>query len=118
MDCKLPFHTKLKSKIDISLIFTKGQTFSVYPIRVFFVTEEQQDNHQIAFAIPKKKFAKAHDRNQLKRLMREAFRTSTNKTPAVNNKKIIFLFTSSDLLSFNEIEKSMEKIFIKLNKQT
>lgn len=48
--------------------------------------ENGREHPRIGFALSKKKIAKAHDRNRIKRLVRESFRT--HRLPAID---MIFL---------------------------
>lgn len=67
---------------------------------------------QAMFVVPKRSFKKAHDRNKLKRRMREAYRL--NKAPFYEmvlsqNKKIIlsFLFIGKKIEEYKEIETAV-----------
>ena len=69
---------------------------------------------QAMFIVPKRQFKKAHDRNKLKRRMREAYRL--NKTNFYTllesaNKKIIvaFIFVGKKSEEYDLIEKAIVK---------
>ena len=69
---------RLSSEKEIGKLFTEGQNLTVYPIRLIWresVPESIQEFPlQVMFSVSKKSFAKAVDRNRIKRLMREGFR--------------------------------------------
>lgn len=67
---------KLCSKKQIETIFQAKKTVRVYPFVVHYLLPEEKHKvpFQLVFSVPKRLFKKAHDRNRIKRLMRETFR--------------------------------------------
>jgi ribonuclease P protein component len=67
---------RLCSKNLIEDLFKKGSSVSAYPVRFIFLTAGLTGNYpaQTMFVVPKKKFKRAHDRNLIRRRMKEAFR--------------------------------------------
>lgn len=68
---------RLKKKLLIDSIFNKkGKSIHAGPILFVYLKAELDGPFpaQAMFSVSKKKFKKAHDRNRLKRLMREAYR--------------------------------------------
>ncbi len=67
---------RLCSKRDIALLFSKGSSFNLYPLR--FVYHTPQDvplgQTQVLISVSKRYFKRATDRNRLKRRIREAYR--------------------------------------------
>lgn len=60
-------------------MFEKGQSFSLYPLRVIWLSDEPASEQpeaplQAGFTVSAKKFNRAVDRNRIKRLLREAYR--------------------------------------------
>src|SRR5690606_7172183 len=76
---------KLKSEKFISQLFLEGKSVSAYPLRMVFLKTSFQDKAQVkaAVSVSKRNFKKAVDRNQIKRLLREAYRLQ--KTTYFNN---------------------------------
>lgn len=67
---------------------------------------------QAAFSVPKRRFKLAHDRNYLKRRIREAHRlhlpnlkTQLAKTPA--KLSIIYIYNNSQLADYHKIEAAL-----------
>lgn len=67
---------KLCSRKTIESVFKQGRSVRVYPYVVYFQENELPEGQpfQLVFSAPKKIFRLAHERNRIKRLMREAFR--------------------------------------------
>ena len=69
-----------------------------------------------AFAIPKRNFKSAVDRNRLKRQLREAYRLNKHLLEEINGKKFVmlFLFLGKVKPQYAEVEKAMVKLLKKL----
>lgn len=109
---------KLCSTKSIESLFAKGDSFIAYPLRVVYqLRDESVEDNQYAsvlISVSKRKFKRAVKRNRVKRMIREAYRL--NKSPyldwlKVNNKQmdIAFLYLKSELPTYIEIEKSIQK---------
>lgn len=106
-----PKTEKLKSKITIDLLFSKGKSVSKYPLRLVFVESDYgipEDSDQMlkmGVSVSKKYFKHAVDRNYFKRVLRETYRL--NKHILIDNldKKYAFMFfyQTKDRLSYEEI---------------
>jgi ribonuclease P protein component len=86
---------KLKSRKQFEHIFTEGKSFTIFPVKIYYELNQEQDNIiKTGVGVSKKNFRKAVARNRIKRLLREAYRTE--KTELLNyleqNKKQIALF--------------------------
>ena len=67
---------KLKSKKQLDHVFKSGKNFTLFPVKVFFVFTEEQDNIiKTGVGVSSRFFKKAVHRNRIKRLLREAYRT-------------------------------------------
>ncbi len=106
---------RLCSKKLISKVFEEGKQFFERPLKVIYFEDKIISTFpvQILFTVPKKSFAKAHDRNRVKRLLREAYRCNKNSlynTLAQRNKTmaIIIIYTSKTIANFNEVENLMK----------
>jgi ribonuclease P protein component len=68
---------RLKSRKQISALFSDRRTVGAYPLRIFYrlvPIEEAPALVQIGFSVSKRTFKQAVKRNHYKRLMREAYR--------------------------------------------
>ncbi len=104
MDYTLPKKYKLCSLKKIEQLFASGNLIKAFPIRILFILEEiaLTDNEpdapffQVLFSAPKRKFKHAHDRNYIKRVMKEILRHQKPEVEALlaaHNKKLIFSIT-------------------------
>ena len=73
---------RLCSKRKIDSLFHGGSSFIVYPFRVVYrVGQANEDPYpvQVILSVSKRRFKRAHDRNRIKRLMREVYRLQKNE---------------------------------------
>jgi len=105
----------------ITRLFTQGDAFIAYPLRVVYIIEPIRDKtpSSVLVSVPKKRFKRAVKRNRLKRLMREAYRL--NKTSLIEKLEekqlqvhIAFNYVSDDELDFATVEKKMKLALEKL----
>ncbi len=100
-------------------MFSGGDSFLVYPIKVVFIETDYFGNYpaKAAFAVSKKLFKRAVSRNLLKRRMREAYRL--NKFflyEQMRNKKIAvaFIYIAPEIHDYISIETALKKGLKKL----
>ncbi len=107
---------KLKSKKAIEKLFTEGESFVQYPIRVVFIKNESISINQVAFSVSKKNFKLAVDRNKIKRLMREAYRLNKHNLES-KGFHLLFIYTHRKIKSFIMIETSIKIILKTIEKK-
>lgn len=113
---------KLCSEKAIERLFTKGDSFIAYPLRIVYFIEEGEDEEtdgrnklpSILINVSKKKFKRAVKRNRVKRLVREAYRLNKSLYSRLledKNKRIdiAFLYLKNELPTYEEIEKAIIK---------
>lgn len=121
MNFKYPKSEKLKSKITIDSLFTKGKSVSKYPLRLVFVEsdfgikENSSQKIKMGVSVSKKYFKHAVDRNYFKRVLRETYRL--NKHLLIDNLDkpyaFMFFYQTKERLSYQEIETKTIQLFEK-----
>ena len=122
MNFTYPKTEKLKSKITIDLLFSKGKSVSKYPLRLVYVEsdygipEDSDQKLKMGVSVSKKYFKHAVDRNYFKRVLRETYRL--NKHLLVdhldNPCAMMFFYQTKDRLSYEEINTKTIQLFEKL----
>lgn len=115
---------KIRNVKQIEYLFSHGQSFVSYPLRVVFVEQEGVTSSQVSIfvSVPKKKLKSAVDRNRIKRLIREAYRLNKytldrsflkeNQTLA-----IAFVYLKNEMSDYETIEKSVRKALKEIERQ-
>lgn len=111
------YQDRLKSRKAIAQVFETGGQLFQYPIKVFYlITADQPATVQMSVSVPKKKFKKATDRNQIKRRMREAFRLNRPEDPAQTSLATMWVYIGKETESYHKIESASRKLWQKLIK--
>ncbi|MFN4298394.1 MAG: ribonuclease P protein component [Thermaurantimonas sp.] len=107
-DFRLPKSEILKKKAVFDSLFTNGKSVVFFPIKILW-TENQ--SFGVAFIAPRKAFKKAHDRNRIKRLLREGYRLHKNLLNLHNkNIAVLFIYIGKKLPRWSEIDQAFKKI--------
>jgi ribonuclease P protein component len=106
---------RLSSGKEIDRLFAHGKKFSAFPLRIFWKTRERVEENEvkIIISVSKKLFARAVDRNLIKRRIREGYRK--NKQILLNNgnqekkyfTEIAFIYTSKNIVEYHELESKI-----------
>jgi ribonuclease P protein component len=118
----LPKQAKLKSKTSLDEIFASGKSFTVFPIKVFYRViprENEKIPVQAGVGVSSRNFKKATDRNRIKRLLRETYRTQQALLTVQEEQKleVFFLFLAKELPVFSELKSAMETVLKKVNER-
>ena len=111
---------RLSSRKMIENLFASGHTaINAYPIRVVFKSAPIPLPHpvQSMFVVPKRIFRRAHDRNLLRRRMKEAYRLNKNALYEQLGQRqlhVAFIYIAKEKADFIAIEKGLLKGFQKL----
>ena len=116
-----PKNEKLKSKITIDLLFSKGKSVSKYPLRLVFVESEygipeaSEQKLKMGVSVSKKYFKHAVDRNYYKRVLRETYRLNKHLLVDHLDKPyaMMFFYQTKDRLSYEEINTKTIQLFEK-----
>ncbi|MFM7644974.1 MAG: ribonuclease P protein component [Sphingomonadales bacterium] len=118
-DQTLPKAYKLCSLKKIEELYANGKLIKAFPLRICYLLEEKSNApdevlFQVLFSAPKRRFKHAHDRNYIKRIMREVLRK--NKITLFNaltqqNKKLLFslTFLADERPSYQILEQKLRK---------
>jgi ribonuclease P protein component len=106
---------RLKSKILIKELISRGRAIKQYPFVLLWQKAEstQEFPIRIAFSVPKKRFPLAVDRNQIKRKINEIYRLHKSKWYALLKDRyvILLIFTSSEKMSSFALENKLILLF-------
>ncbi len=117
---------KLKSRIQLEAIFASGKSFSVFPIKVFFLEADtaQTERVKVGVGVSARHFKKAVHRNRIKRLLRETYRLEKQILHQQLNDQqkqlaIFFLYIDKEMPSYEvlreKMKESIEKLVKKMN---
>ena len=103
---------RLSSGKEIDKLFSRGKKFSLSPLRIFWRVREHEVKSEIKImiSVPKKIFARAVDRNLIKRRIREAYRQNKQILPQLNklgrphSLEIAFIYNGKDIIEYHELE--------------
>ena len=107
---------RLKSRKIIGQLFSDGQSFGKYPIRLVWLEVESslsESTIQVTFSVPKRKFKKAVERNRLKRQMREAYRLNKHQLyeafqETEKQYAWMLIYVGKEKFPYKSIEKSIQ----------
>ncbi len=114
---------RLHSKKLIKYLFAHGNTFFVYPFKVFFVKWPEKRTYpvEVLVSVSKRKIKKAVKRNGIKRLIRESYRKNKEivwKLPGSDGYTLLisFIYVADDVIEYKEIEKKIILILQRIKK--
>ena len=112
----------LKSPLEISRLFKSGKFLFSDHFKLLWdiVPESSFNGFKTGVSVPKRYFKFSHQRNNLKRKMRESVRV--NKCILQNNElnknlNLFFIYKSQEIIDFKKIDEEMIFLFEKLLKK-
>jgi len=115
---------KLKSRKLLEQVFSEGKSFTVFPVKVFYLKPNTPLDFpvKVGVGVSGKHFKKAVDRNRIKRLLREAYRTeklALHKYLQEQNKHVVvfLLYIDKVLPEYAVIKTKMPLILERIIKQ-
>ena len=116
---------RLKSRKVIGQLFKSGKSIGAFPLRLFWIkvdTPRSMYPIQFALSIPKRKFAKAVDRNALKRKVREAYRLHKSEFYAAlegeeGQVAFMVIYIAKEAQPSQQIHRAMRKLARKFGEE-
>jgi ribonuclease P protein component len=114
---------RLKSRKQTEQLFSTGKSFTIFPMKVFYLEIDEQDKSvKAGVGVSSRNFKKAVERNRIKRLLREAYRTE--KIPLCDhlerNKKhaaLFLLYIDKIMPEFMLLKEKMHLVIQRLIKE-
>jgi ribonuclease P protein component len=113
-------YERLKSRKQIEHLFNDGEKFSVSSFRIFYslATDNSPLTTHFGAGVSSKNFKKAVDRNRIKRLTREAWRTQNIQLKETLKKSgkqlnVFFIYTGKEIPDFTTVK---DKLAVALKK--
>lgn len=121
MKFRLRRNDRLKNKKLIDQIFNEGKSITVFPLKLFYleIPNDGVTISKMGCSVPRRKFKKAHDRNRIKRLMREAYRITR---PEIFNNittqcAFMILYIGDSMPTYEQLKRATAELLRKLTKQ-
>lgn len=112
---------KLCSRKMIDRLFKEGKQLRAFPLTVYYLENESTEKvpFQVVLSAPKRQFKRAHDRNYVKRLMKEVLRREKQPLEDILTEQekqlaLFIVYGNKEVLSYPELEKSVRKLIGKL----
>jgi len=117
-----PKNDRLTSRKLIENVFSKGKSFSNFPFKVVWLSDNSNTVLQTGVGVSAKYFKKAVDRNRIKRLIRESYRLQKHSLEDTLKKNkarmsVFILFTANEIPPYELVFDKIGKIITRLEAQ-
>jgi ribonuclease P protein component len=110
---------RLKSKVDINILFENGHSYYHYPIVFkYILSESAQAFPKVVFVCPKRKFKHATVRNLIRRRMKEAYRLHWQELVQQSALHIMMIYSDSKVNQYDVIKRGILAGLHEINKNT
>ena len=110
-----PKEERLCGKTGISHLLAKGRHGNVPNMRYLCLMNNGKEFNRIMVSVPKKLFKRAVKRNLLKRRIRESYRKQKHDLNLKSGVDLLFMYATKEVLSYEEIYKTVGQIIRKIN---
>ena len=105
---------RITNKKIIQNLFESGKKIIFSPFILKYLDERKESKNKVLISVSKSKIKSSVKRNLLKRRIREAYRLNKNNIKSLGY-SFAFVYSSSKILSYNEINKSLVELLNKVN---
>ena len=106
---------RITNKKIIQNLFECGKKIIFSPFILKYLDERKESKNKVLISVSKSKIKSSVKRNLLKRRIRESYRLNKNIIKGLGY-SFAFVYSSSKILSYNEINKSLVELLNKVNK--
>jgi ribonuclease P protein component len=113
-------HERLKRRKAIGALFSGGHKCQAFPLRVLFVPVPAGQGLRAGVTVSSRYFKRAVDRNRVKRLLREGWRTVKAELcqrlqTEGRGLHLFFIYTGTEVPDYTLIREKMNRILQQLN---
>ncbi len=121
-DEKFPKSYMLCSRDTLSEVYSKGKGVFKHPFsaKILVGNKDLPEAFEIAISVPKRRIPKAHDRNKIKRKVKEALRKNKNilesfLSQSEQSMSILLVYSTNEAMEYKDIEKQLIKLLQIIN---
>ncbi len=114
----LPRAQIMRAQKAIEELFHKSSSSFLYPYKAVYCLQNSNASvSQVLFVVPKKQFRKAHERNRIRRLMREAYRLLPVESRFTRPIQLGLIYVGKKEEDLAMLQKRMQKLCVEISKQ-